>query len=168
MSAPSSPDSFAAGGWDSELEEDLAPAVPGATSDEDEKDDRKSSVLDFDNKAGASKDHRPRPPSPPKRVRADSLKTLDWANRLLEYFAPVRDRLGKQLCRIVMASGCTGMWSEGLVAEARVASCRDLAVGHIAGCPQECGLYVELASLFFVSGGMGVNVAMRMFFYDRY
>jgi hypothetical protein len=49
--------------------------------------------------------------------RKSVLESLPWARSVLSFFAQQRDRLGPQLSKVVLASGCTGMFSEGMVAE---------------------------------------------------
>ncbi len=50
-----------------------------------------------------------------------SMANLMWVKTLLNFFEGQRRGLGPQVSKVCLGSGCSGMWSEGMVAEARFA-----------------------------------------------
>ena len=56
-------------------------------------------------------------PSSPEPEKQD---TLWWSEFLIEHGRQHRQKLGKQTTPISMASGCTGMWSEGWCTQAHM------------------------------------------------
>jgi hypothetical protein len=53
-----------------------------------------------------------------QRARLKQIQSLHWVQHLLEYFKTTRESLRSQTRKVVLDSGCTGMWTEGFAASA--------------------------------------------------
>ena len=50
--------------------------------------------------------------------QSDVVPGSFWSRHVLEFFAPIREKLGETLRGVRMWSGCSGIWSEGAAMKA--------------------------------------------------
>ena len=86
--------------------------------------------------ASSSRDGHPAGPAQVKFEPApvdvmSETRSLSWAKVLRDFYEPHRRELGEQVSPIRLSSGCTGMWSEGMVMQAL----RQLRVCRVATHP---------------------------------
>jgi hypothetical protein len=104
------------GGWASEPEHELdASGAKGSTEASGAKGSTESPAEDFEEAGAGSLSSLL--PLPHTVDLGSELRSLPWAHAILEFFQGYRESLGVQVSKLAFSSGCTGMWTEGMVTQ---------------------------------------------------
>jgi hypothetical protein len=92
-------------------------------------------------------------------VVSDELASgkLTWASCILEYFKPAREALGAQTRKLVLGSGCTGMFTEGLGVKVPPFELHHATTEHYIYMLHELKSKLALYFICFLWRGIGVR-----------